>query len=41
MKNSINNCNNFISCRDTNGKQVIHLKSDNTEIMTYDNTNEV
>ena len=32
---------NFISCRDTNGKQVIHLKSDNTEIMTYDNTNEV
>ena len=33
-----------VSCipfKDNNGEQVMHLKSDNMQVMTYDNTNEV
>ena len=32
---------NFISSKDNNEEQVMHLKSDNIEVMTYDNSNEV
>ena len=32
---------NFTSFTDTNEEQVIHSKSDNIEIMTYDNANEI
>ena len=31
---------NFISSKDTNKEQVMHSKSDNIEVMTYDNANE-
>ena len=33
-----------VSCipfKDNNGEQVMHLKSDNMQVMTYDNANEV
>ena len=32
---------NFISSKDINEEQLMHSKSDNIEIMTYDSTNEV
>ena len=32
---------NFFSSKDTNEEQVMHSKSDNIEVMIYDNTNEV
>ena len=32
---------NFLSSKDTNEEQVMHSKSDNIEVMIYDNTNEV
>ena len=32
---------NFISSKDTDEEQVMHSKSDNTKVMTYDNVNEV
>ena len=31
---------NFLSSKDTNEEQVMHSKSDNIEVMIYDNTNE-
>ena len=31
----------FISPKDTNEEQVMYSESDNMEVMTYDNTNEV
>ena len=30
-----------ISFKDNNGEQVMHLKSDNMQVMTYDKANEV
>ena len=32
---------NFFSSKDTNEEQVMHSKSDNIEVMIYDDTNEV
>ena len=32
---------NFISSRDNDEEQVMHLESDNIEVMTHDNVNEV
>ena len=32
---------NFLSSKDTNEEQVMHSKSDNIEVMIYDDTNEV
>ena len=32
---------NFISSKDNNEEQVMHLKSDNIEVMTYDKATEV
>ena len=32
---------NFISFKDTDEEQVMYLKSDNIEVMTYDNIDEV
>ena len=32
---------NFISSKNNDEEQVMHSKSDNTEVMTYDNGNEV
>ena len=31
---------NFLSSKDTNEEHVMHSKSDNIEVMIYDNTNE-
>ena len=31
---------NFLSSKDANEEQVMHSKSDNIEVMIYDNTNE-
>ena len=32
---------NFISSKDLDGKHTMHSKSDNIELMSYDNANEV
>ena len=32
---------NFISSKDANDEQVMHSKSDNINVMTYDSANEV
>ena len=41
MENSINSCNYLISSKDTDGDQVMNLKSDNIEVMACDNVDGV
>ena len=41
MENSINNSNNFISSIDNDEERVMHLQSDNIEIMINDEADEV
>ena len=41
MENSIKTAVNFAFSQDSNEKQVMHSKSDNTEVTTFDNANGV
>ena len=41
MKNSVNNCNNFIAYKDAEKDRVMHSKSDNRKFMSYNDANEV